>query len=136
MTWFTRCACVALLALMAACYTSPPPEGYRVALQPNGVKGALMVNGGAQLSGELLEVRDSAYVLLVKNRVTIVSYGAIVRAAFEHQDWLCCDYEHPSSRVRERLRAASRFPFGMRDEALAAILRVSGQTSPDYIPGR
>jgi hypothetical protein len=128
--------CIALLTMAAGCFTSPPPESFRPALVPNGVRGDLMINGGARLSGELLEVRDSAYVLLVKERVTVVPYPAIVRAAFEHQDWLCCNYERPGASVRDRLRWASRFPFGMRDEALAALLRVGGQSTPDTIGTR
>jgi hypothetical protein len=127
---------IGLLVAASACYTSAPPEGFRPALQPNGVRGNIMVNGGAQLSGELLEVRDSAYMLLVKDRVTFVPYAAIVRAAFEQQDWLCCTYERPNASTRERLRWASRFPFGIRDEAMAALLRTSGQTTPDTITTR
>ena len=128
-----RFALLAPAAFIGACYTSPPPEGFGQALQPNGVQGTLTVTGGKRVHGELLEVRDSAYVLLVDNRVAVVPYRAIQEAGFEHQDWACCSYANPSASVRERLRWSSRFPFGIRDEALAALLRASGQTRPDSV---
>ena len=123
-----------LLLLAAGCYTSPKPETYARALQPNGDRGTIELTDGRSLDVELLEVRDSAYVVLIDDRVAIAPYPSIKSASFEHQSWRTNQVAaSPSARTRETLRHASRFPFGMRGAALEALLRVSGQTQPDYL---
>jgi hypothetical protein len=128
------CCALAVLVVSSSCYTSPPPQNYGPALAPNGVHGVLATGASAALSGELLEVRDSAYVMLVDSRVVIVPYRLIRSADFEHQDWAQFgSITKPSASTRERLRWDSRFPFGIRDEAMAALLRRSGQSRPDVV---
>jgi hypothetical protein len=120
----------------AACYTSPKPEVYAPALSPNGVHAGLRLRTGAEAAGELLEVRDSAYVLLINDRVTVVPFSAIASGTFEHQDWMSFgSVATPNAETRQRLRWDSRFPFGMRDPALAALLRAGKQTEPDMVNG-
>jgi len=124
----------ASLALLVGCWTSPAPSGFPPARSPGGVQARLQTQSGTQLSGELLEVRDSAYVVLLSNRVTIVPFLSLRGAAFPHQDWgQLGSYTHPSADTRDRIRWYSRFPFGMNDVALAALLRASGQTTPDVV---
>jgi hypothetical protein len=126
-----------LLALVAGCHTSPSPESYDLARRPNGIHGTLESRAGRSIAGELLEVRDSAFVMLVGDRVTIVPYRAIANASFDHQDWAAFQTltPTPSAEARERIRWDSRFPYGMRPPALAALLRLSGQTEPDVVTG-
>lgn len=127
-------ALVLLPSVGAACYTSPSPQTYVQAMTPAGVRGVLHVQRGPEVTGELLEVRDSAYVMLVDNRVTVVPFRLLAAAQFDRQDW--ADFSSlttPSAATRQRLRMDSRFPFGMRDPALAALLRASGQARPDVI---
>ena len=127
---------LAALSLSAACYTSPNPEVYAPALSPSGVHGALRLRSGAEAVGELLEVREDAYVLLIGDRVTVVPYTTIASGTFEHQDWISFgSVASPNADTRQRLRWDSRFPFGMRDPALAALLRASKQTEPDIVSG-
>ena len=124
----------AVMVVAVGCYTSVKPEGYGPALSPEGVHGVLAATSGISIRGELLEVRDSAYVMLVANRVTIVPYRALSSASFEHQDWATFDsFTSPSADTRARLRWDSRFPFGLQDRALAALLQSSGQAQPDVI---
>lgn len=124
------------LLLSAACYTSPEPEVYAPALSPHGVHGVLHLRTGAEAGGELLEVRDSAYVLLINDRVTVVPFTAIATGTFEHQDWMSFgSAATPNAETRQRLRWDSRFPFGIRDPALAALLRAGKQTEPDIVNG-
>jgi hypothetical protein len=126
----------AALFLSAACYTSPKPEAYAPALSPTGVHAVLRLWSGAEAGGELLEVRESAYVLLINDRVTIVPYTTIASGMFEHQDWMSFgSVASPNAETRQRLAWDSRFPFGMRDPALAALLRVGKQTEPDVVNG-
>ena len=131
-----RLLLLAALVLSAACYTSPKPEVYAPALSPAGVRGVLRLRSGTDAVGELLEVREDAYVLLINDRVTIVPYTTIASGTFEHQDWMSLgSVASPNAATRQRLRWDSRFPFGMRDPALAALLRASKQTEPDIVGG-
>jgi hypothetical protein len=131
-----RLSALATLLLVAACYTSPKPEAYAPALSPAGVRGALRLRSGGNVAGELLEVRDSAYVMLINSRVTIVPYSAIASGEFDHQDWMAFgSVASPNADTRQRLRWDSRFPFGIRDPALAALLRAGRQTEPDIVSG-
>jgi hypothetical protein len=98
------------------------------------VHGFLRAKGGISIRGELLEVRDSAYVMLVGNRVTIVPYRVLSSGSFERQDWTTFDsFASPSLETLQRLRWDSRFPFGMQDRALTALLRAADQTRPDVV---
>ena len=125
---------LAALALASGCYTSPKPEVYGPALSPTGIHGVLQARSGVRVSGELLEVRDSAYVMLVSDRVVIIPYGVLSSGSFDHQDWTTFDsFAHPSVETRQRLRWDSRFPFGMQDRAMAALLRAGGQSEPTVI---
>jgi hypothetical protein len=127
-------AAFAGLLLLGGCYTSTNPQGYFRGAIANGVSGVLRVHDGRTVRGELLEVRDSAYVLLVSAHVTVVPYRTISSAKFEEQDWTMSGFfANPSPQTRERLRWDSRFPFGIRPAAMDALLRASGQTEPDVI---
>jgi hypothetical protein len=131
-----RLLVLAALVLSAACYTSPKPEVYAPALSPNGVHGVLHLRTGAEAAGELLEVRENAYVLLINDRVTVVPFTTIASGTFEHQDWMSFgSVASPTAETRQRLRWDSRFPFGMRDPAMAALLRAGNQTEPDVVNG-
>ena len=130
----TRHVLPAALALLTGCWTSPAPSNFPPARSSHGVQASLQTQSGVQILGELLEVRDSAYVMLFGNRVTIVPYFALRNADFPHQDWgQFGSYTHPSASTRDRMRWYSRFPFGMNDAALAALLQASGQTTPDVV---
>ena len=134
MTSMPRFFALAAIALAAGCYTSPKPEVYGPALSPTGIQGILQATSGIRISGELLEVRDSAYVMLVSDRVVIIPYRVLSSGSFDHQDWATFDsFARPSVETRQRLRWDSRFPFGMQDRALAALLRASGQSEPTVI---
>lgn len=124
----------AALALVTGCWTSPAPSNFPPARSPHGIQASLQTHSGVDVSGELLEVRDSAYVMLFNNRVTIVPYLTLRNAEFPHQDWgQIASYSNPSAATRDRVRWYSRFPFGMNDSALAVLLRDSGQTTPDIV---
>jgi len=103
-------------------------------MTPAGVRAVLHVRRGPEVAGELLEVRDSSYVLLVNNRVTVVPYQVIMGVQLDRRDW--ADFSsltQPTAATRQQLRFDSRFPFGMRDSALAALLKASGQERPDVV---
>jgi len=134
MTSLPRSFGVAAILWAAGCYTSPKPEWYAPAQSPAGVHGKLHAKSGISIRGELLEVRDSAYVMLVANRVTIIPYRTLESGSFEHQDWATLNsFASPSAETIQRLRWDSRFPFGMQDRAMAALLRAAGQSQPDVV---
>ena len=129
-----RLISVSAIALTSACRTSPAPDRFRPAFVPNGVHGVITLDSGKRVEVELLEVTDTAYVVLTGNRVAVAPYRALRRVYFEHQDWMDQpDHADPSSELRERLRYASRFPFGMPAATLAELLRRGGQDRPDNL---
>ena len=130
-----RDACVVALAstvTLTACMTSPPAA--RVA-QEDGQRGALgtvRMTNGSEHYGELLEVRDSAIVILTKGRLAIGKYsdiarmefGAFTSDAFKPTSW-------PSAALLARAKRVSRFPYGITAPAMSVLLREGNQTAPD-----
>jgi hypothetical protein len=132
-------------AALAGCFTAgPTARSFPPALGPQGafVDVYLLPDSGTPpaIGCELLAVQDSALVLACRGRVTLAPWGSIRRAAVP-QLGHAFGFEGglPPLATRERLRAVSRFPQGMRNEWIAAWLTVAGQPSPDVLsdgPGR
>lgn len=123
-----------LVALMAACYTSPDPRRSLSSISATGVSGRVHVVGGPDLEGELLAVSDTAYVMLVSSRVTVARYSALSQAQFAFVGQVTqAAGEVPTTKRRGNLRNYSRFPYGIPAPAMAALLAKSGQTAPDEV---
>ena len=124
-----------LLCLLAAlgCYTSPRPEEYRPATNPRGVMGTLSFSGNRSVRVELLELQDSAFVVLLDDRVGIAPFRVVLDARFDRIGVVAVARSAPPAELHEQLRLASRFPFGIPPEALAALLAVHDQAAPDEL---
>jgi len=124
-----RVARLLLVAVVAlGCYTSTDPNRFAPAIGPHGVMGALALSN-TRVGVELLELRDSSYVVLVRNRVAIVPFRAVSAWRFDQiANWR---YAPPAGLLREQLTSASRFPYGMPPTALAELLAAAGQAAPD-----
>ena len=129
-----RALLLGLLAVSAACATGPRVATYGPAVTPAGVHARLLIGRKrAEIRGELLEVRDSA-LLIVRDgtRVTLVPIDAIRYGDFSKMGPMIAEGEL-SGGARKRLRLVSRFPAGLSPELEAQLLRVHGQTEPDRV---
>ena len=125
----------AALALLSACMTSAHPASFEPARGPRGVEGTIVVSGRTHSPVELLAIHDSGYVVLVGGRVGFASFPAVTRAWFRQLGPSVATDRMgvPAPDMREQLRFASRFPYGIPDQAMAALLQRGGQQAPDNL---
>ena len=122
------------VACVSACRTSPPPERFQPARDPSGVVGDISLLDGRKITGELLTVGDTAYVMTVEARVTVAPYSILASSRFARVGQVTVrPGEVPSGRFREQAALYSRFPFGIPEPAMAALLGKSGQQVPDTV---
>ncbi len=85
-----------------------------------------------QLSGELIEVRDTGIVVLTDRKLRLLSYTAILSASPDQTEFgypFSIERQTaPKPDVREYLRLRSRFPQGLTPELMRQLLDVYGQT--------
>lgn len=105
----------------------PEPASYPPANRAAGTVAHIIV-GRDTVRGELLEVRDTALVVLTLDRVVLVLDGAMRSLRFDD-----LRRREPLSALspseRERLRLLSRFPQGIPPAALTAILESRRQSA-------
>ena len=94
-------------------------------VRSHGVDGQLVAHG-RRVSGELLEVRDTAFVLLSGDAIVLVPKFAIEESNFRGLD--VHRGAELTGEVLEQHRLLSRFPMGMPPAALRSLLRQSGQS--------
>ena len=91
----------------------------------HGADGQIVANG-RHISGELLAVSDTAFVLQTGDGIVLVPKLAIDESNFRDLD------VHRGSElagdILEQHRLMSRFPMGMTPEILRSLLRQSGQS--------
>ena len=118
----------ALLAPLAGCYTGPGPTGFPPAVSPYGVSMELQA-GRATYAGELLEARDTAFVILHSSGPTLVPFTAVRTARFAR----FTPYETrylggvPAAAQLAELRLLARYPQGLTAEQLARLVAAYGQ---------
>lgn len=144
-----RVLLLAVPLLVGGCTFGMTAEKFRAAHRPSGV-GARLVTPAAEIAGELLEVRADALVVstsaitwrsaegrreVPERRLRLVPFPAIERSSFEQLGGQVQirDGQAPNAAARERLRLASRFPYGIQPEALAVLLKAHGQTALEGI---
>lgn len=121
-----RLIAMLLLATVAAgCRVGPRLDNYAPAQHPHGVAAQLQTGSGA-VRGELLEVQDTALLLLAPERALIlVPYSQIREGSFGPAG---VDISGtPSLRAQERLRTFSRYPQGLSPELRRQLLAAYGQ---------
>lgn len=117
---------------VGACYTGPSVKSFTPAQAPRGIAAYLRLERGkTRIQGELLEVQDTALLVLRDDaRVTIVPLRAIRAGYFPKRGILIgAGRMHPKD--RERLRLVCRFPAGLTPELRARLLAAYGQAEPD-----
>ena len=125
---------LAIATVISACFTSVQPRHFAPAHEATGVMGKVAVTGGRELSGELLAVNDTGYVMLIDSRVTVAPYGKLSAARFAQLGQVTrAAGEAPRSKDRSRLALYARFPYGIPAPAMAALLAKSGQTTQDTV---
>ena len=126
----------ALLPSAHACRTSPEPRRAAVDDSPRGASVVVHLTDRRRLAGELLAVRDSSLLLLLPgNRVAVGRVADVDRVDLGTFGWSRQLDRNAltSPGGLERARQASRFPYGLPDPALRAMLARFGQTSPDTL---
>lgn len=129
-----RVACLWLLVVVAGCPVGTTSGRFRPAQGPAGVDAQLVLDRQrGTVAGELLAMRDTGFVLLVGNRVTLVRYGAIRSATFPQVASASLGRQPPTPAMRERLRLVSRFPQGISPELEQRLLAGYSQPTIDVI---
>lgn len=124
---------ISSLLVFAACYHGPSIYKFEPVQRPNGVDADLRL-GKTRVRGELLEVQDTALIVLTDSaRVVSVPLRAIQAGTFDKLGTLIIEGLEPQSAVT-RLRPFSRFPAGLTPELRARLLAVYGQTQPQVVP--
>lgn len=114
--------------LLGACTFGQSADDFHAARRPTGVDTSIRLSE-SELQGELLEVRDTALLVLSGGQVTLVPYRAIKSARFRQISEREIGNERtPASSVRDRLRLVSRFPQGIRPKLLDDLLAAYGQS--------
>jgi hypothetical protein len=118
---------LALLIVLGGCTIGPQVQNEPLAREPRGASVTLQARGHT-ITGELLEVQDSALLVLTpEERVTLVSYRLLRRGDAEMRIPIVRGGEPPSRARREQLRRVSRFPQGLDPSLRGALLDAYGQ---------
>jgi hypothetical protein len=121
---------------IAACHTGPSAKSYYGVKEGGGIRVKLRVGKKQRTDGEVLEVRDSALVVLGTGcTISVVPFAAIRQAAFKG---INPAYENgwPTPDERAELKMLSRYPGGMPQAvvdyyAQCASATPVGATVPD-----
>ena len=119
---------VSLMSIAGACTSNARTLERDLELGPvrsHGVDGQLVVHG-RRVSGELLEVSDTAFVMQSGDEVVLVPKFAIDESNFRGLD--AHRGAELAGEVLEQHRLLSRFPMGMPPAVLRSLLRESGQS--------
>jgi hypothetical protein len=102
------------------------PNVYDVpsATTPNGARGTIKLTDREPISGELIAVTDSSF-LIAATRVTEVPFTLARVCSFDPFKFRCSQ--------RSDLRMISRYPYGMPADALAGLLAARNQPSLDVL---
>ena len=120
------------LAGLSACHIGPSVETFAPANGPDGVDVLLTVRG-RDVEGELLEVRDTALLVLRNDRLLLVPVRAISIGRFGGFGLRIMGGRFIQD-SHLRLQDVSRFPAGVTPEILTRLLAAYSQTEPDQLP--
>lgn len=129
----SRSAGPAILVLSAlvlsGCHFGTRAQTFGPAQRPEGVHAGITTVSAGWVYGELLEVQDTALLVLSAERLVLVPYDLVRSAQFGEMgsDTTISSRVAPSVAVREKLRLVSRFPQGVTSELLEELLAAYGQ---------
>ena len=130
----SRSACAAILVVSAlaacGCHFGTRTQTFGPARGPGGVAAEIVTPAGSWVSGELLEVQDTALLVLSDQRIVLVPYSLVRSAQFDqmNRNTMILGQVTPSVAVREELRLVSRFPQGVTPGLLEELLAAYGQS--------
>ena len=123
----TLAACAVFLT-MAACNVGPRIATYAPAHEPTGLR--VNVRTPADFAmGELIDVRDSAVVVLAAGDLVLVPLRLVSDLRFAHQGTIPRRGKYLTADHRAILRKVSRFPQGMTPDIEARFLSELGRPS-------
>ena len=128
MRLFIAIAAGAIVAASTGCFTGPSATSYYGVTGGGGIEGKFRLHKG-KTKGELLEVRDSALVLLDGCKVNVLPFAEIRESRFSgiNPEYVSGT---PSSSERAELTALSRFPGGAPKEVIDHYLQCASMTEP------
>lgn len=110
-----------------ACYHGPSLRTFRPANSPEGIDADIRLRK-ARVHGELLEVQDSALIVLTDSQtIVMVPVDSIRRGIFGERGELIGEEQHLQPALAQ-LRLLSRFPAGLTPEVRTRLLAAYGQT--------
>ena len=120
-------ALVAWLGL-SGCHVGPRPESFLPAQHPEGVA-ARLVTRSRQVRGEVLVVQDTALIVRDGDSLYFVPVAVIGEGTFPNvrEAEIRRGAFVRERDGRERLQLVSRFPQGLSDDRLQAVLAAYGQ---------
>jgi hypothetical protein len=114
---------------MTGCiYTGGSPSKAPLANSPEGVAGVVALHSDVY-QGELLTVTKADLTLRTSERVVVIPYSLVESGAFSAIDVDIVGVPSPTN--LSQLRYASRYPYGVPDAAMKAILAKIGRSAPD-----
>jgi hypothetical protein len=122
-----RMALLVAAYLAAGCKYGMTADKFIPAHTPGGIALHLL-GGNVPLTGELIEVRDDALVILTGKILRLVPYTVVTSLKADQTDMAISGGRPLSGVDRERLRSWSRFPQGLGPDLLNPLLRGYGQT--------
>lgn len=122
----------ALLLGFSACFIGPKTSKFGPATGPQGIAADLRLTVG-RVQGELLEVQDTALLVLRDSQVVLVPFRVVEYGLFKGRGLLVYD-----GKVQQKslpgLRQLSRFPAGLTPALRTQLLAAYGQTAPVLAP--
>jgi hypothetical protein len=127
-----RYIAISSVVVLAACYHGPSIYKFPPVQEPYGVDADLRLQK-TRVRGELLEVQDSALIVLTdSNKIVAVPVSVIQAGIFDKLGQLIGEGLELEPGLA-RLRPFSRYPTGLTPELRARLLTVYGQTEPQVI---
>ncbi|MEJ7809938.1 MAG: hypothetical protein WKG32_05900 [Gemmatimonadaceae bacterium] len=122
-------AAMLVTTLGIACATGPSVKSFEPATNPSGMQLSLRLRNDSEIVGELLEARDTALLVLARDKVALVPATAL-RGIRATRDRYPLRYRggRLDAALLLRLRPVSRFPAGLSAVALGRLLTHTGQT--------
>lgn len=124
---------LALVLTLAGCFTGPSAESFRPARSPRGVTVELRL-ASQRLRGELLEVRDTAFVVSRTAGIALVRFRDVRSASFQQMSLRYEGRRAPSAALLQQMRRVSRFPSGLPPEGWRTLLAAARQDTFQLYP--
>src|SRR2546423_15372760 len=117
-----------MVAAIGACFTGPSAKGFEPATSPHGIQARVRLPTG-DLEGELLEVRDTAFVIAATDGISVVHFLAVRDAKFPK---FSAGYHGglPGGEAAAQLRPRVPFPRGVAPGPFARPPAPAGRSAP------